>query len=203
LGKVHNGGFSGKRPSLAVSEISGRVGGPRDGDIESDKDPDFEHVDIDAGRWLRRRHAAGVAVVTTVAGGHYRGSTISDWMVVSAEPVQILLAVDADGQMADWLQSARYFAVSILPWSAQFQADQFAGFTPRAASDFAGIDHFVAASGAPVLVACIAWADCTVAGTVVTGDHLCFVGDVSGFGRGIGDEGNPLTRYLSRYHRLR
>jgi flavin reductase (DIM6/NTAB) family NADH-FMN oxidoreductase RutF len=200
---VHNGGFSGERPSLAMSEISGRVGGPRDDGIESDKDPDFGHVDMDAGRWLRRRHAAGVAVVTTVAGGRYRGSTLSDWMVVSADPVQILLSIDADGQMTGWLESARFFVVSVLPWQAQFPADQFAGLTPRAASDFAGIDHFVAPSGAPVLAACIAWADCTVAGTISTGDHLCFLGDVTGFGRGGGDESDPLTRYLSRYRRLR
>jgi flavin reductase (DIM6/NTAB) family NADH-FMN oxidoreductase RutF len=185
-----------------MSEISGRLGGPG-GDGEADPDPTFDEIDPDAGRWLRRHRAGGVAVATTVAAGTYRGTTLSAWIVASLEPLQLLLSLEDDNPMVEWITEAGFFALSILSWRDQFFADQFAGFTPRASTSFAGIDHLTAPSGAPVLTACIAWADSEFVSSLVTGDHKCLLGNVQAVGRGAGDEDDPLIYYLSRYRRVR
>jgi flavin reductase (DIM6/NTAB) family NADH-FMN oxidoreductase RutF len=104
--------------------------------------------------------------------------------------------------MVEWIAQAGFFALSVLSWRDQFLADQFAGFTPRASTSFAGIEHFTTPSGAPVIARCIAWADCAFRETFRIGDHLCVLGDVRSIGQGEGDDEDPLVYYQGRYHRL-
>jgi flavin reductase (DIM6/NTAB) family NADH-FMN oxidoreductase RutF len=186
-----------------MSEISGRLGSTNDDETQPIAGPPFDEVDERAGHWLRRHRAGSVAVVTTMVEGGYRGTTLSAWIVASFDPVQLLLSLEEDSPMADWIAQAGFFALSILSWRDQFFADQFAGFTPRASSAFEGIDHFSAPSGAPVLSRCIAWADCGLAQSLRTGDHVCLCGDVRAAGAGEGDEADPLIYYLQRYRRTR
>lgn len=170
--------------------------------MQTRDDQDFLNVDARGARWLRRHFAGGVAAVTTVAGGQFRAATVSACMVASLEPLYLLVSLDAESQMAESITSSGLFAVSVLPWREQFLADQFAGFTPRASPSFYGIEHTIAASGAPILSGCIAWADCSLLQTFQTGDHLCFLGDVVQMGQGKGREDDPLIFYLSRYRRF-
>ena len=158
--------------------------------------------DARGARWLRRRLAGGVVAITTSVDGVYRASTVTACTSVSTEPPQFLVSIDLDSQMDGWLLEATFFTLNILPWSQQFFADQFAGFTPLASPTFRGIDHFFSVTGAPVLRESIAWADCRIVSHLQTGDHRCFVGEALAIGQGRGDERDPLLHYLSRYHRL-
>ena len=170
--------------------------------MQTQDEPEFLDIDARGARWLRRHLAGGVTAVTTVAGGQFRAATVTACMVASIEPLQLLVSLDLESQMAEWIGASRYFAVSILPWREQFLADQFAGFTPRASPSFQGIDHFVATTGAPVLSRSIAWADCSLVQTLETGDHTLFVGQALEVGQGSGREDDPLIFYLSRYRRF-
>jgi flavin reductase (DIM6/NTAB) family NADH-FMN oxidoreductase RutF len=147
--------------------------------------------------------AGGVAVITTVHGKFFRGTTVSACIPASIEPLQMLVSIEEDSQMAEWIRSSGVFAFNLLPWSEQFLADQFAGFTPVASGTFQGIRHFIGSTGAPILDGCIAWVECRVASSLQTGDHICFVGEAVAVGGGKGAADDPLVYFFNRYHRLR
>jgi flavin reductase (DIM6/NTAB) family NADH-FMN oxidoreductase RutF len=123
-------------------------------------------------------------------------------MSVSLDPVLFLASLSLDSQMDGWLRASGAFALNILPWREQFLADQFAGQAPLAAVTFAGVEHTTSETGAPILLASIAWADCRIVDAFVTGDHRCFVGEAVAMGEGKGDAAQPLVRYSNRYRSL-
>lgn len=185
-----------------MSEISGRLGGGRNGEDSQEGEPTFEVIDEAAGRWLRRQRAGGVAVVTALVEGLFRGTTLSDWIVASVSPLQVLLSLEEENPMPVWIESTGCFALSLLPWREQYSADQFAGYAPRASSKFEGLDHFAAVTGAPILSRSTAWADCRLTEIMRTGDHLILLGSIQALGHGDGDEDDPLIYYGGRYRRL-
>lgn len=169
---------------------------------ELDRIADTFAPDGDGARWLRRHLAGGVVIATTFMGGEFKGSTMSAVTCISEIPLLLLISVEKDNQLNDWLEHSGAFALSFLPWREQFVADQFAGFTPRASRRFDGIDHFVPGTGAPVLKASIAWVDCEIEQTIDTGDHRCHIGRAVRIGQGSGTGEDPLIRFVSRYRRL-
>lgn len=186
-----------------MSEIFGRIGGPRDEISERDAEAVALEPNARGARWVRRHLAGGVVALTTLADELYRASTVTACTIVSIEPLQLLVSIELDSQMEGWLLDSRIFGLSVLPWDQQFFADQFAGYAPLASRRFAGIDHFTASTGAPLLSRSIAWADCRVVADFETGDHRCFVGEAVAIGSGQGDPNDPLLYYLNRYRRLR
>jgi flavin reductase (DIM6/NTAB) family NADH-FMN oxidoreductase RutF len=183
-----------------MSEIEGRLGGFRDDETDPSLSPDS--VDGRTGRWLRRHIAGGVVAVTTVTDRGYRASTVSACLVASVEPLQMLVSIELDTQMADWLLESRVFAVSILQWRQKILADQFAGLAPLASPTFAGIDFETALTGSPILKGAIGWADCVLATDLITGDHRLFVGNVVAAREGDAPDGEPLIYYANRYLRI-
>lgn len=176
-------------------------------DSASDPIPPSENrkgggVDSRSARWMRRHMAGGVCVITTVHGKLFRGTTVTACITASIDPFQMLVSIEEDSQMEDWIRSSGVFAVNLLPWNEQFLADQFAGFTPVASGTFRGIPHFVGSTGAPILNASMAWVECRVISSVKTGDHICFVGEAVGAGNGTGSVDDPLIYFFNRYHRL-
>jgi hypothetical protein len=126
----------------------GTAGGPRDlGQLAEDSAA--LQADVDGARWLRRHMAAGAAIVSTVTNGGFRATTVNTCISTSLDPPQFLVSIERDSQMEDWLLQSAVFGISVLPWSEQFAADQFAGFTPLASSTFRGIDYFTSVTGAP------------------------------------------------------
>jgi flavin reductase (DIM6/NTAB) family NADH-FMN oxidoreductase RutF len=146
--------------------------------------------------------AGGVSIITTVHGTLYRGATVTACIAASIDPFQFLVSIEHESQMEDWIQSSGVFACNMLPWSEQFLADQFAGFTPLASGTFERIPHFIGATGAPILEGSIAWVDCRVVSSIRTGDHTCFVGEAVGAGSGKGRADDPLLYFFNRYRRL-
>ncbi len=174
------------------------------GDLPASSEADANSIVPDAAgaRWLRRHLAGGVVITTTFKGDEFKGSTMSAVLCVSEQPLLVLISLEEDSQLHEWLEASGSFALSFLPWREQFLADQFAGFTPRASRRFEGIDYFVPGTGAPVLRAAIAWADCRIEQTLDTGDHRCYIGCAVSIGQGDGREDDPLIHYVSRYRRL-
>lgn len=165
-------------------------------------DRDFLEPDARGGRWLRRQLASPVTIITTTEGDGYRGTTVTASAVLSVEPLCVLVSIEIDSQMDEALASSGVFALNILPWTEQFLADQFAGFTPRPSRTFERIPHTRGSTGAPLLQSALAWADCRVTQTLEVGDHRCYIGAVLALGAGENDNGNPLLYYLNRFRRL-
>ena len=158
--------------------------------------------DARGARWFRRHLASGVVALTTVVDGQFRASTVTAVMAVSTEPFLVLVSLEAESQMAGWLQQSSVFGLSLLPWTEQFIADQFAGFTPLAPRTFSGIPHHVEVTGSPLLDHAIVWADCRVVNAIEIGDHTAIVGEVLGLGSGDGSIDDPMVYFLNRYRRL-
>jgi flavin reductase (DIM6/NTAB) family NADH-FMN oxidoreductase RutF len=171
--------------------------------LPPDDNRDGDGVDARSARWIRRHMAGGVSVITTVHGELFRGTTVSACIAASIDPFQMLVSIEEDSQMEEWIHRSGVFAFNLLPWNEQFLADQFAGFTPVASGTFRGIPHFVGSTGAPILEACMAWVECRVVSSLRTGDHVCFVGEAVGVGSGKGSVDDPLIYFFNRYHRLR
>lgn len=184
-----------------MSDIFGRIGGPRDADSKESESA-APGLDAGGGRWLRRHLGGGVVALTTVDQDRYRAATLSACIVASIQPLQILISLEDESQMLDWVRASGVFAISLLSWHQQLLADRFAGLAPLAPATFHGINHQRVVTGSPVLTDAIGWADCRVVQEVKTGDHVCFIGDVLALGRGSGQREDPLVYYQSRYRRL-
>lgn len=185
-----------------MSEIFGRVGGPRDDEVSGESESMALVPDARGARWLRRHLAGGVVALTTLVHGSFRAATVTACTMVSVDPLQFLVTLELDSQMEGWVDESRIFGLSVLPWRTQVLADRFAGFAPLAPTRFEGIDHFTAVTGVPLLSGCIAWADCEVSMDLETGDHRCFIGTALAIGKGEGEEDDPLVYFLNRYRRV-
>lgn len=185
-----------------MSEISGRAGGPRDDDREAGTAA-LGKPTPEAARWLRRHLATAVGAMTTQVGDAYRAATVAGAMIASIDPLLVLVSLEAEGQMVDWVRDSRTFGLSMLGYRQQILADRFAGLAPLASARLEGVPHHIEVTGAPVLDDAIAWADCRVEDEIATGDHIAFIGRVVAVGRGRDADGDPLVYYLSRYLRFR
>lgn len=168
----------------------------------SDLDTQVPPIGASGGRWLRRRFAGGVVALTTVAGETFRAATLTACVPVSIDPPQFLVSIELDSQMDGWLLQSGVFALNVLSWRQQFFADQFAGYAPLASRSFRDIRHVVGVTGCPILTECLAWAECQVMTTLVTGDHRCFIAEAISLGSGEGDATKPLLYFHNRYATL-
>ncbi|CAN5612077.1 flavin reductase family protein [soil metagenome] len=140
----------------------------------------------------------GVAVVSTVTeDGAPRGLTASAVASVSLQPPLVLVCVERRADTHEYISSAGFFSISILPQSAERIARRFAGDATDAKFD--GIAYHSEATGAPVLDDALAWIDCRVRFVHDGGDHTIFVGEVLA---GDAREGEPLVYYRSGFNRL-
>lgn len=187
-----------------MSEIFGRVGGPRDEDGEGVGMPAAE-MDVGpvAGRWLRRHHAAGVYALTTLAEDAYRATTVTAVLDVSLQPLLLMVSLEAGSQMEIWIRESGVLGLSAMSLRHQFLADRFAGLAPLAPARFQGIDHFTAETGSPLLANSISWADCRVRDVTPVGDHVNYLVEVVAAGGGDSMDAEPLISYDGRYARIR
>ena len=68
-------------------------------------------VDARSARWIRRHIAAGVSVITTVHGDRFRGTTVSACIAASIDPFQMLVSIEEDSQMEDWIRTSGVFVL--------------------------------------------------------------------------------------------
>jgi flavin reductase (DIM6/NTAB) family NADH-FMN oxidoreductase RutF len=141
--------------------------------------------------------------LTTVLDGGFRAATLTGWLLVSVDPVQVAVSIEVESQMESWLRQSGVFGLSVLPWSQQFLADRFAGRAPLASRTFAGIDHFTSATGAPLLTHSVGWVDCRITDETETGDHVLFFGEALAVGRGADEAAEPLMYYFNQYRHFR
>jgi flavin reductase (DIM6/NTAB) family NADH-FMN oxidoreductase RutF len=126
-------------------------------------------------RGLFRRHAAGVAVITTQSANPV-GFTATSLVAVSVEPPMLCFNVSRGSSSWPAVESAHYLAVHLLGEHQQELAATFAR---------SGADRFAAPTvwhrgpyDVPLLDDVLAWMVCRIETRVEAGDHAVVIGQV-------------------------
>jgi flavin reductase (DIM6/NTAB) family NADH-FMN oxidoreductase RutF len=163
-------------------------------------DPALDSVAFDSSvfRSVFRRHAAGVAVITS-AGARPVGFTATSLTSVAAEPPLLSFGISAGSSSWPTLAEAAHVGVHIL---GEHQQELAATFARRGADRFAEPTSWrTGPHGVPLLDAVSAWLVCRIVARVLAGDHRIVVaeavaGDTEGPGR-------PLLYHQGRFNALR
>lgn len=148
-----------------------------------------------------RRFASGVAVVTARRGREVHGITVSAFVTLSLEPVQVLVSINAGSRLHDMIQESQHFAVNVLREHQRHISHYFASAgRPGCIDEFPEIGSRALVTGAPVIDDCLAHFDCRLATIYPGGDHTIFIGlVVSAAGRA----GEPLLYFDGDYRGVR
>ena len=136
---------------------------------------------IDSGSFRQAlgKFPTGVTIITTQAGsGEPAGLTASSFNSVSLDPPLILWSVSKQGETAELMTRAEYFAVNVLSQDQMALSNRFA--TPDI-DRFDGVDYQPGQFGSPLLSACAAQFECRTWQVYEGGDHHIIVGEVLDF----------------------
>jgi flavin reductase (DIM6/NTAB) family NADH-FMN oxidoreductase RutF len=155
-------------------------------------------VDAVLFRQVFRRHAAGVAVVTTDAGRGAAGVTVTSLASLSAEPPLLSFSIAATASTWPHLRDADSAVVHLLGAGHTDLARTFAT---------SGIDRFAAPTrwrrlptGEPVLDGAAAWLRISIEHRHPAGNSHLVIGRVTE--AGLNEAGGPLLYHDGSYHAL-
>ena len=137
--------------------------------------------------------ATGVTIVTTEAAGERFGVTANSFNSVSLDPPMILWSLAKTSASLAAFSGAPGFAVHVL---ARDQEELSNRFARKGMDKFAGLTLESAAGGIPLLTGCAARFECRTTYRYEGGDHIIFVGEVTGFSHG---DKEPLLFHAGRY----
>lgn len=124
------------------------------------------------------RIPSGLFILTVRRGADETGMLASWVQQCSFDPPQVVVAVNKDRYILDWLKPETAFAVNVLGEGQTNFVKHFSrGFQPGQ-SAFDGLDVARTGDGAPHLLAAHAYLDCRVVITVDGGDHTLVIGRV-------------------------
>lgn len=137
---------------------------------------------------LRRRvlwsMPTGLYVVGSRAGERRNGMTCSWAVQVSTSPKQLAVSVEKAALTHELIAEGGVYAVSVLAREDRALVRRFVKpvEVDAAARTLNGFPYTEAETGAPILEAAVAWADCRVRQQLDAGSHTVFVGEVAGAG---------------------
>lgn len=138
--------------------------------------------------------ATGVTIVTTLDGeGRDVGLTANSFNSVSLDPPMILWSLGLGSRSLRAFRDAGHFAVHILAADQEPLSNRFAS---RGEDKFAGVELERSGEGVPLLHGCSARFECRTVYQYEGGDHIIFVGEVTGFDR---SDRPPLLFHGGRY----
>lgn len=130
-------------------------------------------------RAVMTRLVSGVSVVTARRGSLDLAMTATSLVSVSLEPELVLFTVHEEARLAEAVEDAGTWAVSILAPDQVRAADWLADPGRPALGQLDRIPHRIgAASGAAILDGASAWLECRTEWTRPAGTHLVVVGRV-------------------------
>ena len=138
--------------------------------------------------------ATGVLIVTTRSGERVHGMTANSFTSVSLSPPLVLICIDHRATMKQALQDAGHYGLSVLAQDQQHLSRHFAS------RNGAELDvHFEELEGLPVVENALAQFSCRITQSPDAGDHLIFIGEITGYRHG---EGAPLLYFGGGYKEL-
>jgi flavin reductase len=132
-------------------------------------------VDAATFKFVMRRLAASVTVITSRHGQDFNGMTATAVCSVSAEPPLVLVVVNRASNSYSMISGGGRFALNIL---REDQADVANYFARQGDKSFDDLSHEFGLTGCPLLTACVATVECTVDSAFNCGSHTIFVGRV-------------------------
>lgn len=120
--------------------------------------------------------AASVTVVTAIAEGEKHGRTVTAMLSLSAEPPSVLVSITRDSLLAEAIDKAQAFSISVLAEDQQKIADAFAGFGQK--EKFIDGQWDAWPSGQPRLAGTVASLDCRLGAAIVFDTHVLYAGVV-------------------------
>jgi flavin reductase (DIM6/NTAB) family NADH-FMN oxidoreductase RutF len=155
-------------------------------------------VDAPLFRQVFRRHAAGVAIVTTDAGRGAAGVTVTSLASISAEPPLLSFSVAATASIWPHLRDARTAVVHLLGAGHSALAQTFAT---------SGVDRFATPTrwrrlptGEPLLDDAAAWLRIAIEHRHPAGGAHVVIGRIEE--AGLAGPGGPLLYHDGSYHSL-
>jgi len=121
---------------------------------------------------------SAVTIVTTCYRGLRFGMTATAVVPVSAEPAQILVAINSSARCCGSIAHAKSFAINFLTQADADLAKLFSKSGLDHAIRFSSGDWKTHVTGSPILTSSVASFDCTLADTHNHGTHSLFVGRV-------------------------
>lgn len=142
--------------------------------------------------------ATGVTIVTARgARDQMLGVTANSFSAVSLDPPLVLFSLDRRAYSLWDFLSTGHFAVNVL---ADDQADLATRFARPQSDKWSGVAWASWDHGCPILEACHANFECSIAYTYSGGDHVIFVGHVERMAHDAAKA--PLLYYRGGYRRL-
>lgn len=154
----------------------------------------LDTVAVDTYRDAVSLHAAGVAVVTSVADDEPVGLTVSTFASHSVSPPTISCDLAASSRTLLAIRGARRFAVHLL---ASDQEEIARRFATRRIDRFAGLDWRYR-DGLPALPGVVARFGCDLLTDVEVGDHAVVLGTVTS--TDTHPDRRPLVHQARRFH---
>lgn len=140
--------------------------------------------------------ATGVTVITASHEGEPVGLAANSFTSVSLDPPLVLFCAAYSSSTWPRIEGAGHYCVNFLADDGEEVCRVFASPGDR----FAHVGWHPGVTGAPVLDAALAYADCEIHGIHDGGDHAIVVGRVVDLGHR--DSGAPLAFYRGGYGRF-
>lgn len=161
---------------------------------------DTTNIDSRTFRNVMGLFATGVTVITTQINGETHGMTANALTSVSLDPLLVLVCVQKNAHMAEFLQTAGEFAINILNEGQADLSNYFAGIwaDDKPAPDF----DLVPWVGGPRLQGAIGAIACKIDEFIEGGDHWIVMGAVIDLYQPETAD-KPLLYYKGRYRKIR
>ena len=144
----------------------------------------------------------GLYVVSSKYGEKLNGYISNAVFQVTAEPAQFAVCCSKNNYTADFINSSKFFSISILKREAAAELIGLFGYkSGRDIDKFANVKYISGQTGVPILIEdTLAWFECRVTQTIDVGTHLLFTAEIID-NELIDEEGEPLT--YSYYREVR
>ncbi|WP_210386875.1 flavin reductase family protein [Ectothiorhodospira sp. PHS-1] len=146
------------------------------------------------------RFATGITVITCrdPGTGQPQGFTANSFSSLSLDPPLVLFSLRREAQCLPAFLGSGAFAVNVLAHDQMEVSARFASSDP---DRWAGIEHAVWSTGAPILPEMLASFECRTVATHEGGDHVIFIGEVLALSTP--REAPPLLYFRGAYQTLK
>lgn len=149
---------------------------------------------------LMSTFASGVTVVTTRAGDHPHGLTVSAFCSVSLDPPLVLICIGNDTRSRAALDRSDAFTVNILSAEQEHLSERFARSQLSMEKRLEDVPYHTTQNGGIRFEGSLAWLECRHADRLESGDHTIYIGEV--VEGEVTDGADPLIYHEGEYGRF-
>lgn len=146
----------------------------------------------------------GVYVVSSCFGNdcdaQINGMTVRQVSQVSVRPPLLALSVRKKSLTHEYIRASGVFALHVLAQGQELLAGHFGLRSGRQMHKFAGPNHKIGETGAPIFDECRVWMECRVRTSHDVGSYVLIVGEIVHTGRGTLHDKAPLVFRKDDYY---